>query len=83
VPQGEHAAKRVADHPDLVKPECVYQVLDHPAGVLAYLPAPEGDRVGQAVIGEVHGEEIRVKAADRQPPPSSGRGLCNSWKGSV
>jgi len=56
MPQGEHAAERVADHRRLVEPECVQDVLDQPAGLLAHLPAPEGDRVGQAVTGKVHGE---------------------------
>ncbi len=57
MPQGEHAAQRVADHRHLAEPECVQDVLDQRAGVLAHLPAPQGDRVGQAVAGKVHGEQ--------------------------
>ena len=60
MPQGEHAAKGVADHRHLVEPECVQDVLDQQAGVLAHLPAPEGNRVGQAVTGKVHGERARL-----------------------
>ena len=72
MPQREHAAQRVADHRHLVESECVEDVVDQPAGVRSYLPAPEGHRVRQAVAGKVHGEQPEVTELGKQRRPDGG-----------
>jgi hypothetical protein len=66
--QGENPAKRVPDDRDLVQLERVEDVIEQPPCVLADPSPPEGDRVGEAVPGKVHGKEPQV------------RGLREEWR---
>ena len=62
----------MADDRRLVEPKCVQDVLDQRAGVLAHLPALEGDRVGLAVAGKVHGKQPDMTELGKQRRPDGG-----------